>query len=60
MGFFLKSANNSRTSTLVEFTYRDPDSNSDATFYVQVRPLESGELTGFDERGQSKLLLVEV
>jgi len=48
------------TATLVEFTYRDPVSNTDATFYVQVRPQVSSEETGFDERGKSQLLLVEV
>jgi len=47
------------TATLVEFTYRDPASNTDATFYVQVRPQTSSEQTGFDERGTSQLLLIE-
>ena len=48
------------TATMVEFTYRDPALNTDATFYVQVRPVEGAELTGVDERGVSQLLLVEV
>ncbi len=48
------------TGPLVEFTYRDPPSNSDATFYVQVRPQVSTEETGYSEKGQSQLLLVEV
>jgi len=48
------------TATLLEFTYRDPSSNSDATFYVQVQPLESAEQQGFDERGVTTLQLREV
>ena len=48
------------TGPLVEFTYRDPATNSDATFYVQVQPLEGTEQTGVDERGMSTLRLVEV
>lgn len=48
------------TTTLVEFTYRDPASNSDATFYVQTRPQIVSENTGYDERGQTAMLLVEV
>lgn len=45
---------------LVEFTYRDPDANTDATFWVQVRPIIGVEQTGFDERGTLSLALVEV
>lgn len=48
------------TATLQEFTYRDPASNSDATFYVQARPVQGAENTGFDERGTLSLQLVEV
>ena len=48
------------TATLLEFTYRDPSSNSDATFYVQVQPLGAAEQTGFDERGMTTLQLREV
>lgn len=48
------------SAPLVEFTYRDPSSNTDATFYVQVQPQVGGEETGYDERGQTQLLLVEV
>ncbi len=48
------------TATLVEFTYRDPNANSDATFYVQARPVVGTEQTGYDERGTLGLVLVEV
>lgn len=48
------------TKTLVEFAYRDPAANADATFYVQVQSPTSMELTGYDERGQTLLHLVEV
>ena len=48
------------TATRLEFTYRDPDANTDATFYVQARPLVGAEQTGLDERGTLGLMLVEV
>jgi len=48
------------TATLVEYTHRDPNANSNATFYVQVRSATGLEQTGLDERGKTQLNLVEV
>lgn len=45
---------------LVEYTHRDPDKNTNATFYVQVRSATNLEYTGVDERGTSQLVLTEV
>jgi len=48
------------TVALVEYTHRDPDKNTNATFYVQVRSATRLEATGMDERGKTQLQLVEV
>ena len=46
------------STTLVEFTFRD-DSGGDRNFYVDVASATGLEFTGYDERGQSTVSLVE-
>jgi len=46
------------SNTLVEFTYRDDDS-SDRNYYVDVVAATGLEGTGYDERGTSRISLVE-
>ena len=48
------------TNTLVEFTYRDSGADTNATFYVQVRPQVAEQHTGHDYSGKTQLLLVEM
>ena len=46
------------SDTLVEFTYRDDDS-SDRNYYVDVVSATGLEATGYDERGSSRISMVE-
>jgi hypothetical protein len=46
------------STTLVEFTFRD-DSGGDRNFYVDVASATGLEFSGYDERGQSTVSLVE-
>jgi len=46
------------STTLVEFTFRD-DSGGDRNFYVDVTSATGLEFSGYDERGQSTVSLVE-
>ena len=43
---------------LVEFTFRD-DSGGTRNYYVDIASASGLEYTGYDERGQSQILLVE-
>ena len=43
---------------LVEFTFRD-DSGGTRNYYVDIASASGLEYTGYDERGQSQVLLVE-
>ena len=45
------------TNTLVNFTYKDND--SDRTYYVDLVAASGFEFTGLDERGQIQVQLVE-
>jgi len=46
------------STTLVEFTFRDDD-GSDRNYYVDVTSASGIEYTGYDERGVSRITLVE-
>ena len=46
------------SNTLVEFTFRD-DSGGDRNYYVDVTSATGIEFTGYDERGSSRITLVE-
>ena len=46
------------SNTLVEFTFRD-DSGGDRNYYVDVTSASGIEYTGYDERGTSRITLVE-
>ena len=46
------------SNTLVEFTFRD-DSGGDRNYYVDVTSATGIEYTGYDERGSSRITLVE-
>ena len=46
------------SNTLVEFTFRD-DSGGDRNYYVDVTSATGIEYTGYDERGTSRITLVE-
>ena len=46
------------TVNLVEFTYRDDD-GGDRNYYVDVSSATGIEYTGHDERGSSRITLVE-
>ena len=46
------------SNTLVEFTFRD-DSGGDRNYYVDVTSATGIEFTGYDERGTSRITLVE-
>lgn len=48
------------SGVLVEYTHRDPDANTNATFYVQARGISGLEHTGHDERGRALVTLQEV
>jgi len=47
-----------KSNTLVEFTYRD-DSGGDRNYYVDITSATGLEFTGYDERGTSRVTLVE-
>jgi hypothetical protein len=47
-----------KSNTLVEFTYRD-DSGGDRNYYVDIASVTGLEYTGYDERGTSRITLVE-
>ena len=46
------------SNTLQEFTYRD-DSGGTRNYYVDVASATGVEYTGYDERGTSRISLVE-